>query len=72
MGTSVLELIHTFSETNDVEIPYKVISRRDGDVPMLVADNSLSKKILNWEPKRSLEIMCQDGWNWKLKYPNGF
>ncbi len=72
LGTSVLELIHTFSEINNVEIPYKVISRREGDVPMLVADNSLSKKLLNWEPKRSLENMCKDGWEWKLKYPNGF
>ena len=72
LGTSVLELINTFSETNKVDIPYKITSRRDGDVPMLVADNSLSKKILNWFPNRSLEIMCKDGWEWKLKYPNGF
>lgn len=72
LGTSVLELINTFSKINNVEIPYKVTSRREGDVPMLVADNSLSKKLLNWAPKKSLELMCQDGWKWKLKYPNGF
>ncbi len=39
---------------------------------MLVADNSLAKNILNWVPKRSLELMCKDGWEWKLKYPDGF
>lgn len=72
LGTSVLELIHTFSKVNNVDVPYKFTSRREGDVPMLVADNSLSKRILNWVPKRNLELMCQDGWKWKLKYPNGF
>lgn len=72
LGTSVLELIHTFSEINNIDIPYKFTCRREGDVPILIADNSLSKKLLNWVPKRSLKIMCQDGWKWKLKYPNGF
>ena len=72
IGTSVLELIHTFSKINNIEIPYTFTTRRKGDVPMLVADNSLSKKLLNWMPKRNLQIMCKDGWKWKLKYPNGF
>lgn len=72
IGTSVLELINTFGTINKVDIPYKVTPRREGDVAMLVADNSLSREILNWQPKRNLELMCQDGWNWKLKYPDGF
>ena len=72
LGTSVLELINTFCKINNVDIPYKVIARREGDVPSLVSDNSLSKKLLKWEPKRSLKIMCQDGWKWKLKNPNGY
>ncbi len=72
LGSSVLDLINTFSNVNNIDVPYRVTSRREGDVPMLVADNSLSKKTLNWEPKRSLELMCRDGWKWKSQYPNGF
>ena len=72
LGTSVLELINTFGNINKVDIPYKFTPRRKGDVAMLVSDNSLSREILNWQPKRNLELMCQDGWKWKLKYPDGF
>ena len=43
-GVSVLELIYKFQEVNKLKIPYKFISRRKGDVPYLVADNSLLKK----------------------------
>ena len=32
----------------------------------------LSKKLLDWTPKRNLEEMCIDGWKWKLNNPNGF
>lgn len=64
-GYSVLELIKTFSEVNNVDIPFEFVSRREGDVPRLVADNSLSLSLLGWEPKRNLEDMCRDGWNWQ-------
>lgn len=70
-GTSVLELVRTFSKVNKVEIPYKFSSRREGDTPYSVADNSLAKEKLNWEPKKDLEIMCVDSWNWHLKKLNG-
>lgn len=71
-GTSVLELIKTFQAVNQVKIPYKFVERRDGDVSELIADNSLMKNILNWQPKRSIEDMCKDGWNWQLNNPFGY
>ena len=63
-GTSVLELINTFQEVNKVKIRYRFCERRAGDVSFSVADNSLAKKLLNWEPKRDLNKMCLDSWNW--------
>ena len=66
-GTSVLELLNIFQIANEVTIPFKISKRRKGDVPIIVADNELAKSILNWEPKRTLEQMCKDGWNWELK-----
>ena len=72
LGTSVLELINTFSKVNQVEVPYSFFNRRSGDVPYLVADNSLAKKLLNWSPVRSLENMCIDGWKWKMLNPRGY
>ena len=43
-----------------------------GDNAIVIADNSLAKSILNWKPKRNLEDMCRDGWNWQLNNPNGY
>ena len=71
-GTSVLELIKIFQEINDVKIPFSFVGRRPGDFPFVVADNSLAKSILNWEPKRDIKDICRDGWNWQQKNPNGY
>ena len=64
-GTSVLELIKTYEESNNVKIPYVFAPKRSGDISSAIADNSLAKSLLNWEPKRDLKQMCIDSWNWK-------
>ena len=72
LGTSVLELIKTFKKVNNVCIPYSFEERREGDCASLIADNSLAQLLLNWKPKRSLEDMCRDGWNWQKNNPRGY
>tara|TARA_S200000501_G_scaffold378932_1_gene445116 strand:- start:5904 stop:6950 length:1047 start_codon:yes stop_codon:yes gene_type:complete len=71
-GASVLNLISTFSRVNDIEIPYEIVSRRDGDVAISIADPSLAENILGWRAKRNLEEMCKDGWNWQLNNLEGY
>ncbi len=71
-GTSVLELINIFKGVSKVDIPYKFAERRKGDSAYVVADNSLAKELLNWEPKRNLKDMCKDGWRWVKLNPNGY
>ena len=61
-GKSVVELIKTFSRVNNVKIPYKIMQRRLGDSPYLVANNSLALKLLDWNPKRTLKDICVDFW----------
>ena len=63
-STSVLDLIKMFEKFNKVKIPYVFTERRPGDSSCTIADNSLTKKILRWEPRRDLKEMCQDGWKW--------
>lgn len=72
LGTSVLELIKRFKEVNNVSIPFSFENRRPGDNAFVVADPSLAKSMLNWSPKRNIDEMCRDGWNWQIKNPNGF
>tara|TARA_B100000242_G_scaffold294243_1_gene275705 strand:- start:3351 stop:4406 length:1056 start_codon:yes stop_codon:yes gene_type:complete len=72
LGTSVLSLINTFEETNNIPIPYEFIRRREGDLPFVVADIKKSKEILNWVPKFNIKDMCKDGWKWKSLNPEGY
>ncbi len=72
LGVSVLELVNKFEEVNNLKIPYIFTKRREGDVAVVVADNSLALSLLNWSPKRSLDQMCKDGWNWQRKNPLGY
>ena len=63
-GYSVLELLNTFIEKTGIDIPYKIKSRREGDVDISFADNQKSKLLLQWIPSRNLEDMCIDAWSW--------
>ena len=72
VGISVLELINKFEEVNKIKIPYVFTNRRPGDVGIVIADNSYALSLLNWSPRRTLEEMCEDGWNWQRKNPNGY
>ncbi len=71
IGTSVLELVNIFKKINKIEVPYSFSKRRNGDVSRLVADNTFCRSILNWNPIRSIEDMCRDGWHWKELNPDG-
>ena len=66
-GVSILELVKTFEKTNKVKIKYAYAERRVGDYSYLVADNSFAFEKLNWKPKRNLQDMCRDGFNWYKK-----
>ncbi len=65
--TSLLELISSFELANSISIPYKFCKKRVGDTPILLADNTLAGKVLNWYPKKSVIDMCRDGWNFAKK-----
>ena len=67
LGTSVFEFIKTFEKINKVKIKYKICDRREGDIGILIADNKLALEKLNWQPKKNLDDICRDGWQWQLK-----
>ena len=66
----MLELVSTFSKVNSLNIKYEFEPRRKGDIPFLVADNSLALNLLNWFPKRNLEDMCIDSFKWMKQNKN--
>ncbi len=72
VGYSVLELVNTFRRVNGVELPYKLVPRRPGDLPVCYASPDKSAEILGWRAKYGLEDMCRDAWNWQKKNPRGY
>jgi UDP-glucose-4-epimerase GalE len=63
-GSSVKEVISTVEEVTGKKVPYKVVPRRPGDPPALVADSTKAGEILKWKPKRSLRDSVATAWKW--------
>ena len=60
---SVIELLKTFEEINKIKIPYEIVERREGDVPICYADSTKAKELLDWQANRNLAEMCRDAWD---------
>ena len=71
-GTSVLELVTTFSEVSGQKIPYQFADRRAGDIASCYASANKAKQLLGWEANMSITDMCQDTWRWQSMNPNGY
>ena len=66
-GISVLEMIEAFEKENNVEIPYKIVERRSGDVATSYADASKIRNLIGFEAKRSLKDMVKDSFHYARK-----
>lgn len=62
-GYSVLDLVNTFQKVNNIEVKYKIVGRRAGDIATCYADPSKAKKELGWVAEKGIEDMCRDSWN---------
>lgn len=66
-GYSVLELVNTFSKVNNVDVNYKIVERRPGDIDACFADPTYALKELNFKATKGIEEMCKDSYNYILK-----
>lgn len=71
-GTSVLELVRLFSSVNGVDVPYRVVDAREGDVAECFADVTKARRVLGWNAELSVEEACRDAWNWQVRNPRGY
>ncbi len=71
-GYSVLEIVKVFEKVSGVKIPYEIVGRRSGDVPVSFADPSRANKDLGWKAELGLEDMCADVWRWQSMNPDGY
>lgn len=64
---SVLDIIKSLQSILNLKIPYKVSSRRKGDIAKCYASPNKANKFLNWHPKRDLDHMLTTGINFSKK-----
>ena len=71
-GYSVLDMVKAFGAANALELPYKIVGRRPGDIGTCYADPTKSREILGWVAEKNLQDMCRDAWRWQSKNPMGY
>ncbi|KAE9528423.1 UDP-glucose 4-epimerase GalE [Testudinibacter aquarius] len=72
IGYSVLDMVKAFEQANGINIAYKLVERRPGDIATCYSDPSLAAEQLGWKTQYSLQQMMQDTWNWQKNNPNGY
>jgi UDP-glucose 4-epimerase len=71
-GTSVMELIAAAEHAAGRTIPYRLETRRSGDVATVFADPSRANRELGWRADSSIDKMVADHWNWQHNHPKGY
>ena len=64
-GTSVLEVINCFEKVNQLSLNYTIGPKREGDAPVVYADNSFIENTLSWKAKYSLSDSLIHAWKWQ-------
>ena len=68
-GLSVQEVLDSVAKVSGVEFSREIASRRAGDPPALIADNSKIREQLGWKPKyNDTELICRTAFEWEQKY----
>ncbi len=63
-GYSVQQVISAVEEVTGKRVPHKVVPRRAGDPPRLVANPAKVQALLGWEATRGLREDVATAWNW--------
>jgi len=72
-GNSVVEIVNKVQELTGKKFEVKTSDKpREGEAPKLVASIDKAKKILGWEPKRTIEDSVKSLLIWYKNHPQGW
>jgi len=72
-GASVREVIEACRQVTGHPIPAEMTDRRAGDPPALVADATLARETLGWQPEfPDVGSIVESAWWWHQMHPNGY
>lgn len=66
-GTSVVEIVKAFNTASGMELPYRVVARRAGDLAEFFADPTLAAEKLSWKTELSIDDAMRDTLNYLEK-----
>lgn len=66
-GYSVMELVKAFIKSTGVDLKYKIVGRRSGDIEQIYADTTLANNELGWKAEKSIEETLLSAWNWEKR-----
>src|ERR1700757_761755 len=64
VGASVQEVISAVEKVTGKRVPRKMVARRPGDPPALVADPRKARALLQWKSSRVLLDVVASAWDW--------
>jgi UDP-arabinose 4-epimerase len=70
-GHSVLEVIRAAENATGRPVRRKIVPRRPGDPPILVADPGKAQRVLGWTAERNLADIVSRAWIWMQKNSKG-
>ena len=68
-GHSVNEVITLVETVTGRPVPRRIVARRPGDPPALVADPRQAESVLRWKAKYTLDQIVATAWNWMQHQP---
>lgn len=66
-GVTVLRLIQTFEQVNNIKLNYAIGPRRAGDIEQIYAQVDKSHNVMGWKAEKTLEESLRDAWRWQQK-----
>ena len=67
-GYSVLEMVNTFIKVNKVDVPYRFVDRREGDIAECYADPKYAYEKLGFKAEHGLPEMVESAYNYVKKH----
>jgi UDP-glucose-4-epimerase GalE len=64
-GASVREVISAAEKATGNTVPHKIVPRRPGDPPALVANPAKAQSLLGWNTTRGLDEIVSTAWSWE-------
>ena len=72
ISITVLELVKSFEVVSGINIDFKYLPRRDGDLDEFWAESSRTIRLINWYPEHLIDRICEDTWRWQKNNPSGY